>query len=436
MTKARQDGLYLLSLGALIFLLLGFALESSSPSPMADFKVLFYPARCLVQHVDPYNASEVIRIYSAEARAHATDTPKDLQILSRYMYLPTAFSFTAPFALLPWGPAHVLWLALTVSSFLFASLLIWDLGAEYAPTITGALLGLFLANSELLIIKGNAAGIAISLCVIAVWCFLRERFAAAGVICLALSLAIKPHDTGLVWLYFLLAGGIYRKRALQTLLVTLAISLPTVVWVWHISPQWTQELRTNIAILSVHGGVNDPGVASTGAHGIGMLISLQAVFSVFWDDPAIYNPASYLVCAPLLLVWGFAAIRRPSSRENTWLALAAISALSMLPLYHRQYDAKLLLLTIPACAMLWAKKGKIAWIALLVNAVGFLFTGDLAWAILLALLSYLQLPTTGLSGQMLTGVQVFPAPLILLVMGIFYLWIFLRRTGSPLPASR
>jgi len=81
--------------------------------------------------------------------------------------------------------------------------------------VCGALIGFFLANCELLIVLGNMAGVAIGLCVVAVWCFLRERYVAAGIFCLAISLAIKPHDSGLVWLYFLLAGGIYRRRALQ-----------------------------------------------------------------------------------------------------------------------------------------------------------------------------------------------------------------------------
>ena len=58
---------------------------------------------------------------------------------------------------------------------------------------------------------GNALGLVISLCLIAVWCIVEERFAAGGVLCLAVCLMIKPHDAALVWLYFLLAGGTYRS---------------------------------------------------------------------------------------------------------------------------------------------------------------------------------------------------------------------------------
>jgi ABC-type Fe3+-siderophore transport system permease subunit len=99
----------------------------------------------------------------------------------------------------------------------------------------------------------------------------------------------------------------------------------------------------------------------------------------------------------------------------------------MLPVYHRQYDAKLLLLTVPACAMLWAEGGPIGWIALLVNTAGFVLTGDIPSAIFLGLIGKLQVSTTGLTGQIVTAAQVFPTPLVLLLMGIFYLWVYVRR---------
>ncbi len=49
----------------------------------------------------------------------------------------------------------------------------------------------FLMTSELLIEVGNAAGIAISLCVIATWCFLEERFVRTGILIHGAQLADK-----------------------------------------------------------------------------------------------------------------------------------------------------------------------------------------------------------------------------------------------------
>src|ERR1039457_179009 len=230
----------------------------------------------------------------------------------------------------------------------------------------------------------------------------------------------------------------YKVTGVQTcaLPITVVLSLPVVLWVWLVAPQWIQELHCNILAYSVRGGINDPSLASAGAHGIGMVISLQEVISVFWDNPRIYNLVTYLVCGPLLLVWVAITLRSRFSSARAWIALAAIAALSMLPVYHRLYDAKLLLLTVPACAMLWAEGGLIGWLALLVNTAGFVVTGDLPWAILLGLIRRLHPSTTGLSGQVLIAVQVFPAPLMLLVMSVFYLWVYVSHSSATALSER
>ncbi len=426
MTREQLDGLYLTMLGIFIFIFLGLAFEIANPTSLSDFKALYYPARTLVQQRDPYAVTEVMRAYLAEGKSNLADTAKEHQIATQNLYPPTALLLIAPVALLMWGPAHVLWLIICIGCFIVAVFLISNLGATYEPAFAGLLVFLVLANSELLVLTGNIAGVSISLGAVAVWCFLQERFVVAGVLCLAISLAVKPHETCLVWLYFLLAGGVYRKRALQSLLVVLAIGLPAVLWVWHLSPNWLQEMHTNLIAFSQHGAMNDPGPASSGGHGPDMLINLQTVFSLLRDDPRFYNPASYLVCALLLLFWAGITLWAKPSRRRVWLALASVAALSMLPVYHRQLDAKLLLLTVPACAMLWAEGGLTGKLALLVNSTAFVFTGDLSWSIILGVIGKLNLPATHLVSQIFVAAQALPAPLALLFMCIFYLWVYAR----------
>jgi hypothetical protein len=425
MKRERLDGLYLLLLGTIpVFLLLSFLFVTNSPNPMKDFKSSYYSARCLLQHCDPYRESEVLRIYQAEGVDYPLDDAKDRVAATRYVYPPTVFSFTIPFAMLPWKMARILWIMLTAGSLLIASLLAWDLGADYAPILSGVLIGHLLANSEVLMILGNPSGIAISLCVVAVWCFHRERFVFAGILCFAVSLAVKPQEAGLIWLYFLLAGGIHRKRALQTLLATFVLSLPGLLWAWRISPNWMQELHHNVLAFAAHGEINDPGPSSNWAHG---LVDLQVVISFFRDDPHFYNPVSYFICAMLLLVWVLVTLRASPSTAKIWLAIAAIAPLTLLPVHHHLYDTKLLLLTVPACAMLWAEGGLTGRLALLVNAAGFVLTGDISWAILFCLINYFKMHTAGYVERMLAVMGVVPGPLILLVMGVFYLWVYARR---------
>ena len=431
MTKGRLDGLYLLVLGGLTFLILGTILERINPAPMSDFKAVYYGARCVLDHSNPYEDGEILRRYESDGGEFPSD-PILAQSARRAIVvcinLPTALFLVAPLALLSWGAAHVLWMVMMAGSLMLAAFLLWDLGADYAPVLAGGLIAFFLANSEVLVIIGNAAGIAISLCLIAVWCFVKNRFVIVGVVCLAISLAFKPHDGGLVWLYFLLAGGGHRKRALQSLAVAIAISLPAVLWVSQVAPHWMQELHSNLAATSARGDLNDPGPSSSGAHTLGMVISLQTGISLFRDDAKFYNPAAYLIGGAPILVWIVITLRSRFSLERAWLALAAIAALSMLPVYHRIYDSKLLLLTVPACALLWSEGRRVGRIALLVNAAAFVVTGDMPWAVIFRLINHLRPATPWLSGWVLTAIVAFPAPTVLLLMGIFYLWVYASRS--------
>ena len=124
-----------------------------------------------------------------------------------------------------------------------------------------------------------------------------------GILCFALSLMLKPHDSGFIWLYFLLAGGVNRRRAWQTIAALFVLSIPITLWVTYVAPNWIHEFQTTLISYSSHGNVNDPGPSSMASHGIGMVINLQTVFSVFRDDPGFYNPITYILCGALLIVW-------------------------------------------------------------------------------------------------------------------------------------
>jgi hypothetical protein len=432
MTKARLDGLYLVVLGALVFVLMGSALETVAPVSTVDFRVVYYSARCLLDHRDPYNSSELDNIYRTEGGESARDSAQIKRSERRYNYLPTAFLITLPFAILPFGPAHIIWLLFTASCVLLASYLIWDIGACFAPTLSGGLVCLSLATSELFLILGNPAGIAVSLCAIATWCFVKRRLISVGILCFALSLMLKPHDSGLIWLYFLLAGGVYRRRAWQTAAAVFVLSLPVVLWVTYVTPNWFHEFRTTLLGYSSPGDVNDPGPTSMASHGIGMVINLQTVFSVFRDDPGFYNPITYVLCGALLITWIVLTLRSRPTETIAWFALAPMTALSMLPIYHRVYDAKLLLLAIPACCILGQRGGAFSRIIVISVALALILTGAMPWAIFLSLLSHTKLPPWLASFKIMEVLQMFPVPLILLLVGILLLLAYAHSlNGQP-----
>ena len=185
----------------------------------------------------------------------------------------------------------------------------WKVGADFSPGVSLFLVCLLILNCEVVFAGGNTGGLVAALCVVGAWCLLEERFVPAGILCLAIGLAIKPHSAGLLWLYFLLAGGLLRKRALQTLAVVCVFGLASLLWISRIAPHWMREMSSNIALLSGQGGNNAVGPGSFGMSHADLVIDLQSALSVFWDDPRIYNPVSYLVCGILVLVWAIATLR-------------------------------------------------------------------------------------------------------------------------------
>ncbi|MGA2886488.1 MAG: glycosyltransferase family 87 protein [Terracidiphilus sp.] len=429
MAKPQRTGLVLILLTSGISILWGFSIGQTG-NGWVDFRAVYYGTRCLLQHHNPYNVSELESVYRADGGERPSESFEAHQAVTLYVNVPTTFIFVAPLALLPWGPAHVLWVTFIAGIFIVAGLLMWNLGALYSPNVSLLLTCVLLANCEGIFCAGNTAGIVVGLCVVAVWCFVEERYVPAGIVCLAVGLAIKPHDAGLVWLFFLLAGGVYRKRALQTLMITAALGLSAFLWVSHVAPHWMQDWHSNLSVIAAPGGINEPGPASLTGRGPAMVIDLQAAISIFKDDPRFYNLVSYLVVGALLLAWSLRTFRSRISQRGAWLAMAAIVPISMLVTYHRPWDAKLLLLTVPACAMLWSEGGKIAWIALIANTAGFVLTGDVPLASLSIIANKLHVKTTGIMGKIMTVVLLRPASLILLVMGVFYLWVYLRHTVS------
>ncbi len=400
-----------------------------------------------MHHSDAYSPPVLQHLYESEGGKFPPN-PADAFLFRRAMLvcvnLPTSLFLIVPLAMLPWKAAALIWMLQNVAGLSFSAFLVWNVAEDYALKPATLLICLVLANSELLFGLANLSGLVESLCLVAVCCFLQGRFLRAGILCLGISIALKPQIGGLVWFYFLLAGGAYRKRALQTLVVVAALALPAILWVSEISPQWPQELRANLRTLSARGSVNDPGPESLTFRSADTVISLQSTFSLIRDEPGFYNLASYLTCGLLLLAGAIRTLRSPFTKQNAWFALASVASLSMLPVYHRAYDAKLLLLAVPACALLWREGGRLKWIAGLMTTLAIASTSDVPATILLGLMKGMK-DLNSVQGRLLTAFVFHPAPLILLATGSFYLWVYFRRTAQerrasadaqePLPAS-
>ena len=399
---------------------------------MLDFGELYYAARCAMHRQDPYNHQSMEREFQEDGgqfdpRTFGADEGADQIVVTRTVNLPTGILFALPFGPLPWSLAQNVWMALTAALLVIAAFMTWDLGAGATPLLWLALAGFMLAESDLLFKGGNIAGIAVSLCIVATWCFLTQRWAWVGVALLSISLVLKPHDSGFIWLYFLLAGGTLCRRALQTLAFAGVLAVCAAIWITTVSPRWTQEMHANLALASVRGGTSDPGPSGMSANTAAVIIDLQGVLSGLKDDSHFYNPLAWLVAGLPILALALAALRKAPSPQGTRLALAALSALSLLPVYHRINDAVILLLALPACAMLWKDRAPQRWLALCLTSAGILFTASTPLAILAVNFQAIATFASKLPGRLPAAMVLRPTPVVLLAMGCFYLWLYLRH---------
>ncbi|MGH9590190.1 MAG: glycosyltransferase family 87 protein [Terracidiphilus sp.] len=427
MSKARSDGLFFLVLGILTFIVFGAFLKHRATDSMVDFKMLYYGSRTLLEHGDPYNRQAFSKLFRTEFGESAFIERHASMAVS--INLPTTYFLSAPLAMLPFWLASTIWSLLTGASLIAAACLVWRLGASYAPILSGALAGFALLNGSVAVGNGNSAGVIVGLCVIAACCFVTERAVWLGVLCFAVSLIVKPQDSGLLWLFFLLAGAVTRKRALQAAGIAILLALPAAFWVSRSAPQWIPELHSNLVEISAQGGNCDPGPAGlTGKSGtMEVITDLQAAISVFRDSPSFYNPATLLICGALFILLLLMTLRTGYSSTLAWTALAAITPMTLLVTYHRAYDARLLLLAVPSCSMLWVKGGFQGRAAAAVTAAALFFTGEVPLAFLNPLLHRMHVVTGSPMGKLETVLLMRLAPLTLLAMCLVFLWMCWRE---------
>ncbi|MGB6974626.1 MAG: hypothetical protein WBD67_08090 [Terracidiphilus sp.] len=438
MAGKKLMGAVLLLVCGGIFVSWGSQIAHSKPLGMLDFKPLYFGTGSLIQHHDPYDQAVLQKFYMTHGGFQPSDRNWERFVLTLFNNLPTVFPVIAPLALLSWGIASSLWLYLLASSLVLATFLTWSQSWKDAPLLSALLLGFLISNSEITLGDCNTAGLVVGLSAIAVWLFLRQRLAAIGVVFLAVGLAIKPHDAGLIWLFFLLSGGGFRKRALWVLAADLLLGIVAVVWIAHVAPHWLQELRSNIAVWGARDGGNYPGIGVPGPHTRnfnlavwpGMVIGLQTILAPLWDEPLFYNLLTYLICGPMVVTWIVTVVRSRYSLMNAYLAIAAVVPLTLLVTYHRTTDAKMLLLTVPACALLWAEGGRVGKFALFLTTLGIVLTGDITLTILGMMIGRRDWFSGGLLHKIGLVILTRPVPLVLLAMAVFYLWVYVKRAGG------
>lgn len=423
--KSAATGVLTLAVCAAVSFVWAVSLVKTSPYGMLDFKGIYYGTQCLLHGSDPYSVQDLQMYYLSHGGQQPTNAIErnNLLVVSLYINSPATFLVVAPFALLTWIPASVLWMTLVVLGLITSTFLIWTEARESSPFIALLFAAIVLVNCELPFAGGNTAGIVVSCTVVATWCLIHDRFPQLAILLMTTALLMKPHVAGPVWLCIALSGGSRMRRAFEIMAITIGFGILAILWVGHIAPHWLPEMESNLMTISGPGGINSPLPSSVGMQNADLIVDLQTVFALFVPDAGIANSLTYGICGILGAVWIVATVRSHDSKERVWFALATIVPLSLLVNYHRIHDAKLLLLTIPAISLQHGFPRVLRIGTTLVGGTLLFLTGEIPSAIWNAMVRGIPVWGFGISRRILLTPLVRPVPLLLLLLTLLFLRI-------------
>jgi hypothetical protein len=329
-----------------------------------DFVPVYAGSRCLLHGCNPYDTLQLERqFFQAGGQADQLNS-WDIDVP---VYPPSTFLTLAPLALLRYPQARLFWFFLNSCLFVTSTVLVWSLCPRAHRWLATILASFILGTSGILLVLGQPAVFAISLVLIGTYLFLRGRLLPVATLLCMLSLAVKPQIGGLIVLY-LWAQRIHWRYVVAAMAGALVI-LVCGGWMLGLRPgssAWRTTLVANLSATTSSGGSADPRPANQEAIGD---VNLQPLTSIVLVGAREFNLAAYAVFLVLLGLWAVAIPWRNVTLEMHFLALGGMAVLSLLPIYHRFYDTRLLLMSLPAAVVIFSKRRLLGTAIAVVTAV-------------------------------------------------------------------
>jgi hypothetical protein len=338
---------------AIVLLLVGIGqlsirtLRRGDDLPLWDFTPNYLATNQWFHGGDPYDI-ERIRASWHDMTGSSADVQPWWSV-----YPPTTFVVLAPVGALPLRTALFAWGIISTALFLSAIFALSDLGGfTLRDARTWLLVGgvLCSAPAQFGLMSGQPTVAVLSLAILAVWAIARRHEKTAGAL-LAIACAIKPQVAAPFVAYYLVLRK-WRVVDLAVLLIcVIAAATMILMHATHVDwvTGWSQNLRGTVA----SGGVNDPTSANPWRD---QMINLSVMLQSLVHSPLLPRVLAMCVTAVLLALYVRAfprieqrLITRARGRSVDLLPLATLTAMSLLPVYHRIYDALVLCL-----AFAWA----------------------------------------------------------------------------------
>jgi hypothetical protein len=361
-TETRRPSPFLqLAAAAFLLLSLGYFCVRTIPRGgywLWDFGVISEASRAWVEGRNPYDEAAL----RASWRVHPV--PGLLEHIDHVESLlpPPVFAVTSPFALVPRRPAMMAWFALQWTSVI-ATIAMLCAFTRLPQSDPGAMLlaagVLILGPVQSGVQAGQPVMPAVGCIVGAILLDLRGRPIAAGIL-LAIATALKLQLAAPFIVYFAFVGR--WRTALTAACGFAAISLLAVARLQLAGVPWLHDWLANVRRSTGPGGLNDF------ADGVAMdhLLNLHLPLYAITGSRAVAKAGAMLTFVALSLVYAARLWRvRDEHATRPLLLISPVAALALLPVYHRYYDAALLVIPLAAALASLAMRWRLIMLGLL-----------------------------------------------------------------------
>jgi hypothetical protein len=394
-----------------------------------DFLSPYIQTRAWLHGADPYDAQSLIVFWpSHNPRPTFVDADAAKGVLEKNCGMPSPYPLTSlvllsVFAVLPWRVALTAWIAISVVAVvLAASALVEVCGRRLQDprSVIFLALAFALAPVHTGLATANPAILSVSLVVGTFWAVRKNRNTISAVL-LALAVCLKPTVAGGFLLYFVVRR--HWRLLATTSVVTVVVALIGWVRLAVAGMNWIPSYLENSRRMFAVGSVDDFTRASWLRFN---LLNAQVFFGGLVRDASMANLLARLLGVILLISWIWLCWRRRSS--TGLLEISAISILSLIAVYHRFYDAALLMLPLAWSVLLVSRRS--AALLTLATIAPFLVPGP---ALLAYFASTERIPMSIAGGWWWNGV-VMPHEawdlILLSLLLLYFLWTDLSETTA------
>jgi len=350
----------LLVIGVAIFSWRG-PVRALGPGGSGDFVLVYSSARAWLLGGNPYLASDVSRAWESGGGPQDRD-PMLTRTGEVLLYPPTALAALSPLAALPWPAAWAVWVGLSTA---LAGATLYGVaalaGLTRDPRLRTGLwfflaAGVWLAPAQTCIAHGQTAVAAVALVVLGQVARMRGASAKgptwpilAGLF-MGLATAIKPQVGGLFLVYE--AGRLRWRPVAAAIGIAAALTLIGVGRMESAGVAWRESWTRNVADFAASGD----GSPIAGNQIRYQLVNLHYPLHTFTDNRDAVRWTVYAIAGGLCLAYALVDLRQrrsaaraglpPASGEGAGelLSLSMVAAITLMVVYHRFYDAALVVI--------------------------------------------------------------------------------------------